>query len=138
MFGLALLLTACGDMPPDIPDIRTGSLNIIAEFNQIPSDSVSITLDDNYVGRYKNPHVINDIEAGLHKVYASDNELIGESRIVLIKVNEQTEAEIKLFGEGPFVGYNAPDFIAVDIAGRNIRLNDQTGKVIFLFFFEHT
>jgi len=128
----------CGDMPPKIPEIEYGSLKITAVFNNTATDSLTLTIDDHLLGTYRNPHIVTDLVAGKHKVSAQDKELSGEPHIVWIQKNTLSAVTIELSGTAPYPGYHAPDFDLPDISGNSIHLSDYAGKVVFLFFFEHT
>ncbi|MCP4724420.1 MAG: hypothetical protein GY863_05275 [bacterium] len=132
------LFTGCGDSPQGLPGIDYGDLRVTAVFNNTPADSVSVTLDDEFLGTFDNPYTIYNIEAGTHKVFAGFNNLIGEAELVSVEQNAVTDVTIELSGTGPYAGYYAPDFVLTDLSDAEFRLSDHTGKVILLFFFEHT
>lgn len=128
----------CGDSPEGPPAIEYGDLSVEGYFNNSLTDSISLTLDDEFLGTFDNPHVVTDIEAGTHKVFASFGDLIGETELVSIEQNKMTHVSVELAGTGPYTGYTAPDFELKDLTDSDFRLSDHAGKVILLFFFEHT
>ncbi|MFC1555792.1 hypothetical protein ACFL67_01785 [candidate division KSB1 bacterium] len=136
--ALTFIALHCGDSPQEVPAIRTGDLAVVALFNNIETDSLEIIFDDISVGKFSNPHTLYNISAGAHKVNAMSGDLIGEPVLTYIEENELNSVGIVLSGTGPYEGYTAPDFTVNDISGRQFSLGDHRGKIVFLFFFEHT
>lgn len=135
---LLFLMIQCGDMPGNIPGVETGDLKITTMFNETPTDSLTLSIDDHLLGSFQNPHIVYNMETGIHKVFASNNELPGEPQLVWVHKDILNEVTVELSGTGPYPGYHAPDFNLTDLFGNDIHLADYQGKVVFLFFFEHT
>jgi len=133
----ALVLLRCGDPPPSAPDQYVGSLRV-AGLDTLTIDSISIDLDDARIGRFRNPHVLEDVLAGIHNVLISSTPTVSASRMVEIVRGRRTDLLIQLVASGPYVGNTAPLFTARSVTGDTIAIQKLKGKAIFLAFFEHT
>lgn len=133
----SFVIFQCGDPPTAAPDQYMGSLRVAA-LDTLTIDSISIDLDDMRIGRFRNPTLLNDVVAGIHKVLVSSTPAVTASRTVEILRGRRTDLFIQLQSSGPYVGGTAPLFTARAINGDTIAIAKLKGKAVFLAFFEHT
>ena len=137
VLGGSLLIFRCGDPPTAAPDQYMGSLRVAA-LDTLTIDSISIDLDDVRIGRFRNPTLLGDVVAGIHKVLVSNTPAVTASRTVEIFRGRRTDLFVQLQTSGPYVGGTAPLFTARAVNGDTIAIAKLKGKAIFLAFFEHT
>ncbi len=145
LLGIAVLW-GCGDAPSTAVDL-VGSIEVIG---YLPNDSlaefIDVTLDDQPLGIFANPHTLTDILAGMHKLgvvtwdtLPSDSiEEYSRTEYVTIEPGQVTTAEIFLFADGPYEGNPAPDFTLYDLDSNLVALSDFTGEIVLLYFFVST
>ncbi len=141
-----VVLWGCGDSPSTAVDL-VGSIEVIG---YLPNDSlaefIDITLDDQPLGIFANPHTLTDILAGMHKLgvvtwdtLPSDSiEEYSRTEYVTIEPGQVTTAEIFLVADGPYEGNPAPDFTLYDLDSNLVALSDFTGEIVLLYFFVST
>jgi hypothetical protein len=115
----------------------TGSLQVIA-MDTLAIDSIAVSLDEEYLGRRKNPAVLEDVLAGTHLLSVRDRLGFGQDTIVQVLSDLQSGVRLWIQTEGPYVGSYAPSFRAASIDRDTIDLVKLRGKVVLLVFFEHT
>ncbi|MFH0991590.1 MAG: hypothetical protein V1799_16410 [bacterium] len=130
------LLQQCGEAPPTIPELFTGSLKITASDPAIKS--LAIDLDDIKLGLFPNPALVSDLTIGTHKLLVTGDNKASSVLLVTIARNQQTNIVLELLAEGAFLGQKAPDFAVTTILNERFSLESQKGKVVLLAFFEHT
>ncbi len=136
-FCLPIVLAGCGDPPSSAPDTPLGSLRVVA-LDTVSIDSIRIDLDDVRLGQFRNPHLLRNIVAGIHKIMVSSTLGATTSRTVEVVRDRQTDLLVQLLTIGPYVGSAAPVFTARTIAGDTMSIEKLRGKAVFLAFFEHT
>ena len=114
-----------------------GSLRVVA-LDTLSIDSIRIDLDDVRLGQFRNPHLLRNIVAGIHKIMVSSTLGATTSRTVEVVRDCQTDLLVQLLAIGPYVGSAAPMFTARTIAGDTMSIEKLRGKAVFLAFFEHT
>lgn len=145
-----LCLNGCGD-PPTTPVEQRGDIEIYGILlpQNVPADSIFVVLDGDTLGYVSNPHLCTDLYAGKHFIsvktvapYLADTlEYLSSPAYVTVTDGQTSPAIFSLTTEipvSPYVGYRAPDFSLCDLNGDTVRLSDQTGKVILLYFFTGT
>lgn len=133
----SVVIFQCGDPPTAAPDQYMGSLRVAA-LDTLTIDSISVDLDDTRIGRFRNPTLLSDVVAGIHKVMVSSTPAVTASRTVEIFRGRRTDLFIQLQTSGPYVGGTAPLFTARAVNGDTIAIAKLKGKAVFLAFFEHT
>ena len=128
----------CGDKPGGLPPVEYGSLKITAVHDGIETDSVTIELDDRNLGTMENPCLLNEVEAGTHKIFASYNQLNSKSEIISIEKNILAEVTLNLYDYSPYEGFAAPDFSFQDSYGNVTHLAELRGKVVLFFVMDYT
>ena len=121
---------------------RTGVLIISATVDGIPVDSMGVKLDGDTIGMGVNPYSAERVTQGTHKlvVFASRNggDWEGWLKEVQVTAAETTYVDVPMVAVGPDSGAHAPDLNCLDLDGGENSLSDHWGKVIYLYFFEHT
>lgn len=136
-FCMLITLAGCGDPPSAAPDMPLGSLRVVA-LDTLSIDSIRIDLDDVRLGQFRNPHLLRDIVAGIHKVMISSTLGATTSRTVEVFRDRQTDLLVQLLAIGPYVGSAAPLFTVRAVTGDTMSIEKLRGKAVFLAFFEHT
>ena len=127
----------CGNSPTSIPLPQTGNLKITV-MDTASIDSINVLIDDSNYGNNQNPCTINDLIAGVHKLFVFNSIAACTTKTVEIFKNTTTGVTMWMASEGPYVGNIAPKFSTEDITGDTISLEEQKGRVVLLAFFEHT
>jgi hypothetical protein len=143
-------MNGCGD-PPTTPVEQRGNIEIHATLlpQNTPADSIFVVLDGDTLGYVSNPHLCADLYAGKHFVsvktvaqYLADTlEYFSTPAYITVQAGQTAQAMFSLTTEipvSPYVGYRAPDFSLCDLNGDSVRLSQQTGKVVLLYFFTGT
>jgi hypothetical protein len=132
-----LAFGGCGSPPEPSPAPLWGLLRVEGR-SSLPIDSVIVSLDDLLQGSFANPCTLNGVLAGTHKLTVLDSAGARTDTMVAIRQDELVSAVVRLTSVGPYLGNEAPNFIARDIDARNFELAAHRGKVVFLSFFEYT
>jgi hypothetical protein len=139
-------LWGCGDTP-SAPEEQVGSIQVYGMLpDSTQAEHIGITLDDIDLGIFDNPHTVEDVQAGLHKLEVMTWDTIAPDEIeqyysmTFVEVDPQqvSVAELSLTQEGPFVGNPAPDFSLYDLDSNLVSLSGLEGKVLLLYFFSNT
>lgn len=136
-FAAVFIWIGCGHPPEPEPAPYTGSVRVTA-LDSLLIDSINITIDDDYRGRFKNPHLIENLLAGDHKFNVSTRDASANTQMVAVLRDKLTRAFFNIELSGPYINRAAPDFLLTDIDGNRINLSGLRGKVVLLAFFEHT
>ncbi len=127
----------CGKQPSEIEE-EYGKLKVTALDSESPVDKITIELDDENLGTFSNPHTLNNIEPGRHKVFTYSDSRSSFPEKIWINRDETAELTIQLHSFNPYSGGLAPDFSRLDTEDKEIKLSENRGKITLLFFFEST
>lgn len=145
----ALMLWSCGEAP-NVVDEQRGSIEVRGYLpNNELADSVIISLDGDSLGMFLNPHVAENILAGIHQLEVKSRQVFNPDSIVLyystpMEVTVQNGAtvlqEFNLVADipvSPYAGYMAPYFELYDLDTNLVTLTDLTNadNVALLYFF---
>ena len=133
-----LLNCVCGKKPSSPPAEKYGSLSITTIYQGNLTDSLTLSLDDQVMGNFKNPCLYNNVTAGRHKVSASYNRLYSGAEMVDVKRNETTDVTLELDEASPYEGSHAPNLEMTDIEGNLVNLENYHGRSILIIFMEYT
>ncbi|MFC1726066.1 peroxiredoxin family protein [candidate division KSB1 bacterium] len=138
LLSLLIYQVNCGDKPSSPPTTEYGSLKITAVHDSTETESVNIELDDISMGTMDNPCILNEIEVGTHRIFASYNQLNSKSELITVEKDKQTEVTLNLYDYSPYEGFLAPDFIFRDTDGDTIQLKELKGKTVLFFLMDYT
>jgi len=121
---------------------RSGVLIVSAVAGSVLPDSLLMKLDGDTLGWGANPYIASAVPMGEHKVVVSsvnsEQDWEGWKKGISVTAAETTRVNLAMDPVAPDSGWHAPDIAAMDLDGVNWSLSDHWGKVIFLYFFEHT
>lgn len=140
---ILIVLWGCGDAPP-APEDQVGSIAVTGLLPDTTlADYISICLDDVDLGIFDNPHTLDNVIAGLHKLEVMTWDTIAPDDIdqyykldyITVQPEQVTVAEFTLSQEGPFVGNPALDFALYDLDSNLVSLDSIDEKIAILYFF---
>lgn len=149
LLGATLFLWSCGDLPTAAVEQR-GSIEVGGVLpDNSPADSIHVTLDEDLLGYFPNPHIIENLLVGTYWVevrttalYESDTlDYYSELQKVKVSHKQTTIATFPLDTDipvSPYAGYVAPDFELNDIESNLVSLSGLAGEVVLLYFFTAT
>jgi hypothetical protein len=105
-------------------------------------DSIDVVLDGVALGNGPNPRLLTDVLEGIHKATISSlhdtARFEGWIRDLQVTAEDTSTASVDLALVAPWVGMHAPDAFGKDLDDHDLALSDHWGKVVYLYFFEHT
>lgn len=141
-----VVLWGCGD-PPTTAVEQRGAIEVTGILpNDSLTDSITITLDEDSLGCFANPHCCENLLAGTHLVGVGAMDHQGDTtveywsmpQLVEVRFDETTLVEFHLVTEAPYVGNVAPDFALYDLDSNLVSLSGLEGEVVMLYFFTST
>ena len=138
---------SCGDPPAAPPADQVGSIEVLSFYvldTATPDTAypqvMNITLDDDSLGYFSNPNVLNDVVAGLHRlqIVAWDSvnaDSVGKFDTIRVSDGGFEQVEFTL-ASMVAPGNPAPFFEIFDYDSNLIAIDSFNGQVLLLYLFE--
>ena len=132
-----LLISGCGETPPDAPPMLAGSIHITAQIDTTLVDSIEVMVDAEYLGWFANPCLVTDLAVGNHQIAVTKKDPVSPidfnsiPKLVAVKANHTSDVTLVLSKFAPY-------FTLKNLKNEDISLESYQGKVVLLVFYSHT